>query len=164
MNGFWLMGSFVWKHSSGPFGNDAIRVIVDDYQYERNTTCSEWDWTDADPPMRPMKYCAAWNTVTVDNPNVAFLYRMWRTVRTSRQVQSIRGPSTGTYDSIDAYTASLSLPPEASPVGYQPGYWTGAASDPNGNAGTPAWVFQLSGGGEAYVDATSGVYLGSVFG
>lgn len=153
---------FVWKHSSSAFGNDAIRVIVDDYQYMRNTTCAEYDYTSPDPPLKPMRYCATWNQVPVDNPNVSFMYRLWRSTGSSRQVQSVAGPSSGTSTSIDANTASMSLPPGTSVISYAPGYWTGNAADP-GNVGTPAWVFQLSGGGEAYVDATSGQYLGMLF-
>ena len=68
------------------------------------------------------------------------------------------GRSTG-QASIDAYTASLSLPNSSNVMSYKAGYWTGGILNAD-NVEHPAWLFQMRDGAVEAVDAFSGKILG----
>jgi hypothetical protein len=149
---------FIWKHSGMPMGTDGIRVIVNDnVQTQDISPCLEWDYTSPDPPQKPVKYCATWTQVVSHTPNISFEQRIWRTQGALRYPLG-RGPG---QQALDAATAATSLPAGLQVVAYSPGYWTPYSIEGSTQA-LPAWVFQISGGGEAYIDAYSGEYLGTL--
>ena len=149
--------TFTWRHTGQPFGNDAIRVTIDDQQTRLRTCTGGYDvWYDQ--IGRPHSYCTEWTTTITDNPNVSYMFRMWRTRSAGggRHVQSVG------QQSITAATAAASLPQNSTVYAYTSGLWTGQFDDPNDNVGTPAWVFTISDGSNIYVDAYTGQVLGTV--
>lgn len=152
---------FTWRHAANNiFGGDAIRVFVDDYQTTTKGPCQDWEWDYPDPPLRPHQYCAAFQWTTVDHPNISYYYRLWRAINLggSRSVQSA-GRSTG-QQSIDALTASYSLPPGSKVTGYTSGYWSSGPSGADVSGAQPAWLFSLGDDAVAGIDAFSGMLLG----
>lgn len=146
---------FTWKHSGAPRGNDAIRVAITDYQTS-NSVCTGGTKAINDPPNPPIVICIGYTTTYVDQPNVAYMFRMWRSIGSPQSTQSL-----GT-TSITAAAAAASLPAAATIIAYSSGSWSGAYDDPTNNDATPAWVFTLSSGRQIYVDAYTGKVLGSV--
>ncbi len=149
--------TFTWHHAGEPFGNDAIRVTVDDQQIRHRECTGGWDYWYDDFSGRPHRYCIEWTTYVTDNRNVSYMFRMWRTrsYGGGRHVLSVG------QQSITAATAAASLSPNAVIYAYTSGNWTGQFDDPTDNAATPAWVFTLDDGSNVYVDAYTGQVLGT---
>ncbi len=147
---------FVWQHSSPEYGGDAVKVIVtDDYHVER--TCTEYN--ENEPPHN-IPICLAWSNTVVNQPFISYGYRLWRSASSNRSMLSTGQPAEG-QQSIDAYTASLSLPSGFTVTGYTSGYWNGGPLDPNSTSAglVPAWIF-YDGDFALAVDAASGAVLG----
>lgn len=151
---------FVWRHSGTQIlGADRIAVDVDDYQtWQSDGTCLDWEFTDPDPPAKPVHFCGEYEQVEVDHPNISYSYRLWRSPAGSVRVQ-LAGLTSG-QQSIDAQTASLSLPQGSAIIAYSSGYWDGGLYSTAAVA-QPAWLFTLGSGEVIAVDAFSGAVLGS---
>ncbi|HEY9085762.1 MAG TPA: hypothetical protein VIN40_07495 [Candidatus Tyrphobacter sp.] len=153
---------FVWTHATGNmYGGDAIIVDVDDKHTETTRkTCLDWIYND--PPIKPI--CDQWQTDTTisDSPAISFGYRLWRSVASGRVYIQSAGRETGG-QSIDAYTASLSVPNPSAITGYSYGYWTTPINQATGIA-EPAWIFSSGEGQIDVVDAFSGEMIFSTDG
>jgi len=146
--------TFTWRHSGQPFGNDAIRVTVGDYHTTSRSCTGGYDYY-YDQLGRSHMICMGWTTTVTDNKNISYMFRLWRQRGNFRSVQSLGQTS------LTAATAAASLPGGAVVYDYAAGFWTGPFDDPTNNVAVPAWVFTLSDGTQTYVDAYSGVVLGS---
>jgi hypothetical protein len=146
---------FIWRPTNGIHGSDAIKVIVTDKQ-TMSRVCIRDNTND---PPHNIPACYAWQTTYSDAPYVSYSFRLWRTTGNTRQILSTGQPATG-QPSIDAYTASLSLPAGYQITGYTSGYWTGSALDPNSsvNGAIPAWIF--SSGSANYAIGVAPVWTG----
>ncbi len=149
---------FVWQHSSPIYGGDGMKVIVTD---NRTITryCSEEN--DNEPPHN-LPHCLAWTNQVNNDPYISYGYRLWRSVSSNRSYLST-GEAANGQQSIDAYTASLSLPQGFEITSYTQGYWSGNALDPASTSKgfVPAWIF-FSGDMGIAIDAASGAVLGRV--
>lgn len=152
---------FIWRHTGNVLGGDAIRVNVFDL-HRVSRTCSQWDYVDVwDARIRDYitkRECVAWTENVSDTPDVSFSYYLWREPTSLRQVL-VAGRTTGG-PSIDAYTASMSLPDSKSVTSYTSGYWTPGPYDTD-QTEEPAWLFTTTGGDVLAVDAYTGALLGS---
>jgi hypothetical protein len=146
---------FTWSHSGAPRGYDAIRVAITDYQTS-TSVCTGGTKYFHDPPNPPTTICLGYTTTYLDQPNVAYMFRMWRSIGNPQSIQSLGKTS------ITAAAAAASLPAAAVIVSYTSGNWTGAYDDPTSNYAIPAWVFTLSSGQQIYVDAYTGNILGGL--
>lgn len=151
---------FVWRHTGNVFGGDAIRVNVFDL-HKVWMTCSQWGYVEVwDPIIHDFidrRECVSWTRNISDTPDISFSYYLWREPTSTRHIL-LAGRSTGG-SSIDAYTASLSLPNPQGVTAYTSGYWTGGPYDSD-TTEHPAWLFTTSNGSIMAVDAFTGALLG----
>lgn len=147
--------TFTWHHAGDPFGNDAIRVTIDDHQVRSKQCTGGYDYF-YDQLGRAHMYCVEWTWYMTDSMNVSYMFRMWRTrsFGGGRHVESVG------QQSITAATAAASLSPNTTIYAYAAGNWTGQFDNPTDNVATPAWVFTLDDGSNVYVDAYTGQVLG----
>lgn len=164
---------FEWRHSSNTFGGpvvggDAIKVLVDDLQTQ-TTVCTQTEIVQI-APNKVHVVCVQTKTTFTDSPHISFAYREWRSpAGTKLQAPCPPGKvclqSVGQagQPSIDAHTASLSLPVGFVVTGYSSGYYTGNGVDPGStaNGATPVWIF-TSGTQSLAVNAATGVLIGPV--
>jgi hypothetical protein len=152
---------FIWHHSSPLLGGDAIKVLVDAKQ-TATTTCTGGTETVLGPRGEPITICLKSTTTFTYTPNIAYHYRQWRTM-SSRRTTLSNGQPANSPQSIDALTASASLPLGV-PCGvsaYTSGYWTdGMYTSTSTDGAIPAWIF-TAGGQNLGVDAVTGQFLGS---
>jgi hypothetical protein len=158
--------SFTWRHSSPMFGGDALEVIVD-APAVGNWVCTQWALVPIDGGGgAKVKTCVEGYYTYTYPPHIVYSYRLWRSFGVTALAFSngTTVPSSGGMTSIDAYTASLSLPPQAlnAITAYQSGYWSGGPDEATSSRGAiPAWIFTIGGTYVAGVDAVTGAYLGS---
>ncbi len=148
----------VWTHDNAPVaGGDAIVVDIDDV-HTVTTECLQHKVIIPTSYQHPIIICVSSKTTVSDAPSVPYSYYLWREPAGTRQLMSA-GRSTG-QASIDAYTASLTLPAPQNVVSYRSGYWTGGILSRD-SIEHPAWLFTLKNGDVFAVDAFSGRILGS---
>lgn len=147
---------FVWTHSAGNvLGGDYMAVGVDDKQ-KITYTCLQWIY-EYDPETRMRtKECDDWQENISDQPAIMSGYDLWRSIGGTRVTMTAGGRTTG-QQSIDAYTASLSLGTN-SVTSYTAGYWTNYI-DSSDTVAHPAWIFTLTTGQKVAVDAFTGTVL-----
>jgi hypothetical protein len=144
---------FTWKHQSPIASGDAIRVNVTDYQTVTSACTGGWKVITITP--HPVAICQGWTTTYTDNPNIAYMFRMWHSVAGRRSTLS------SGQTSLTAATAAAALPPGAVVISYTNGMWSPPFDSASANQGTPAWIFTLYGGDLIYVDAYTGQILGA---
>ncbi len=148
----------IWTHDNAPVaGGDAIIVDIDDV-HTVTTECLQHKVIIPNGYQHPIIICVSSKTTVTDTPSVPYSYYLWREPAGTRQIMSA-GRSTG-QASIDAYTASLTLPAPQNVVSYRSGYWTGGILSGD-SMEHPAWLFTLKNGDVVAVDAFSGRILGS---
>jgi hypothetical protein len=147
---------FIWHHSGNKVvGGDSIKVDITDNNYLVGTVCNNWTY----PPGLGKGVCLSWTQQYADAPYVSYGYRLWRSTG-AQVIESSNGRTTGG-QSMDAYTASLSLPNPDGVGSYAYGYWTPNAYS-SGGVAEPAWLFRLAGGQTVAIDAFDGSVLGSI--
>jgi hypothetical protein len=149
---------FKWRHAGGIYGGDAIRVVIDAVQHDK-FTCTLWAYGD----FHIRECIDGYDTYTY-TPNVLYSYRLWRTKSSVRHLLSNGQPSSTAPTSIDAYTASLSLPAgqQNAITAYSSGYWTGDTQLTTSTLGAvPAWIYTIGDNALSGVDAVTGQYLGT---
>ena len=149
--------TFDWGHSSPAIG-DQIVVLVDDDAVS-TSTCTGGTKVLNNPPAKPVVICLGYTTTTTHTPNVSYAKMQWHAPSSTRRSIESAGRSTGG-PSIDAYTASLSLPTGSVVTAYTSGYWYGNTTMATTTA-EPAWLFTIGGTTVIAVDAFSGVVLGA---
>jgi hypothetical protein len=147
---------FIWTHSDGRIGGDAIKVMVDDFQTSTQT-CTETGIIGNDPNQGPIKGCIAWTTTYHDQPDISYAYRLWRKLTTANAPNQAAGSA-----SIDAVAASNALPAGAVITAYRIGLWMPTLMQNSSLGARAAWIFTLGGTQQVAVDAHTGKVLGSV--
>jgi len=146
---------FTWKHSNAATNQtDAIRVGIQDYQVT-TTTCTGGYKTIPNPPGKPFLVCQGWTETTTNSPNVSYYFRMWRASGSVRHIESLGQTS------LPASQAVKALPSGTAVAKYYSGTWAGQYNDAANSVATPAWVFEATNGAFYYVDAFTGILLGS---
>lgn len=151
---------FIWHHSNGLVGGDAIKVVVDATR-SSTTVCTQYS-TWYDQIGRPHSICVARQTTYAYQPNISYGFRQWRSLSGTRHILS-NGQPANSQTSIDARTASASLPPGVGHAvsSYSSGFWSDGQEVPSAtNGAVPAWLF-VAGGRYFGVDAVTGQLLGS---
>ena len=110
-----------------------------------------------DPELHmKVRECGTWEDNVSDEPAIMSGYYLWRSIGGTRVVLTAGGRTTG-QQSIDAYTASLTLGTNAV-ASYTQGYWTNYI-DSTDTVAHPAWIFTLTTGQKVAVDAYTGQRL-----
>lgn len=158
-NGYITGYVFTWLHNNNLVGGDRITIVVDDYatQFER-CIAHHYEYDDLG---RRMLICDEYATTYTHTPNVSYHYRLWRALSSGTRYLQSAGRTTGS-PSIDALTASYSLPVGSAVSSYIQGWYstdtTGSAND----GAEPVWLFTMTDGTVQAVDAFSGQYIGIV--
>jgi hypothetical protein len=142
---------FIWKHSNGMAGGDAIKVVVMDHQTS-DLVCTQWG--PAQDPPYTYYGCLDWTYEFHDYPMITYSSRLWRSLGGTSTLQ----PSGQT--SISASVAAASLGPNVTITGYRHALWTPLMDKSSSIGARSAWIFTVNGTTDYAVDAHTGKVLG----
>lgn len=131
-----------------------MAVGIEDHQ-TTTRTCTQSELVEIAPGVFK-SVCIAWKTTINDTPATMSGYYLWRSLSSTPVNITKGGRSTG-QQSIDAYTASLSIGSNAV-SSVTSGYWSNAVNSAD-NVAHPAWIFTLTSGQKVAVDAFTGQRL-----